>query len=101
MDQHRFVAGLGVPSVPTRYVVRLNPADRAWLEPDTEDRLARALARHAEASGLLIIGDLEVEFEADPAAAAGRPSFWAGFVEDDLLVLADPSAAIQVFTNAN
>lgn len=97
MDQHCYTAGIGLPSVPTRYVVRMNPADRAWLDPTTEDVLARALTRHAEAAGVLLLGDLEIEFRADPQAQLGRPSFWAGYTEGDLLVLADPNAALRVF----
>ena len=100
MEQNRFASGLGIPSVPTRYVVRMNPSDRAWLEPDTEDVLARAIARYAERAGYLIIGELAVEFAVEPDAALGRPSFWAGFAEDDLLVLAAPSAALQIIARA-
>jgi len=97
MDRSRFAAGLGIPSIPTRYVVRLHPADRAWLDPSTEDALARALGRHAEAAGHLIVGDLEVEIEAHFGTALRRPSVWAGFAETDLLVLASPRAAADVF----
>lgn len=97
MERHRFLAGIGVPSVPTRYAVRMNPADRAWLDPTTEDELARALTAHAERMGALVVGAIEVELRSDPGAALGRPSYWAGFAEDDLLVLADPSAATDVF----
>lgn len=98
MDQKRFRAGLGIPSIPTRYVVTMNPADRAWLNPFAEDRIAAALTRHAESCGLLIVGDVVVEFECDDAVAQGMPRYWAGFAEDDLLVLADPTAAAEVFS---
>jgi hypothetical protein len=101
MDRSRFAAGLGIPSVPTRYVVRLHPADRAWLEPSTEDILARALARHAEDAGYLIVGDLEIELEAHFGTALRRPTVWAGFAETDLLVLASPRAAADVFAAAH
>jgi len=100
MERKRFTAGLGVPSVPTRYVVAMNPSDRAWLGPGIEDQLARALERHAEETGLLIIGPLEVEFDCDADLAPGRPRVWCGFAGEDLLVLAGPEAALDVFTRA-
>jgi hypothetical protein len=97
MDEHRWSAGHGVPSAPTRFVVRMNPADRAWLDPGTEDRLARALERHAESTGLLLVGPISVDLECDLATALGRPRYCAGFAEHDLLVLAHPAAALDVF----
>lgn len=97
MEQRRFLAGHGVASVPTRYVVSMHPSDRAWLSPFTEDRAARALARHADRAGHLIVGEISVEFESDPDARPGKPSYWVGFSEGDLLVLASPRAAATVF----
>lgn len=97
MEQRRFVAGLGVPSVPTRYVVGLHPADRAWLDPCLEEDLAGRLARRAEQAGYLILGDIEVELEPDGDVAMGRPRYWAGFSGGDLMVLAGPEAALEVF----
>lgn len=98
MEQHRFLAGHGIPSTPTSYVVTMHPADRAWLSPDTEDEVTRALTRHAERARLLIVGEIAVRFEADATIAQGKPAFWAGFAEHDLLVLAGPKAALDVFT---
>lgn len=100
MEQRRYSSGHGIPSVPTRYVVTMNPADRAWFDPSTEDRVASALHRAAERAGFLVIGGIEVAFETDAATAPGRPLFWAGFAEDDLLVLAGPSAVVDVFARA-
>lgn len=97
MDSRRFAAGLGVPSVPTRYVVTMNPSDRAHLDPTTEDDMAAALARHADGTGSLILGEIVVEFRADPDMALGRPRVWVGFADVDLLVLHSPDAAAQVF----
>lgn len=96
----RFLAGLGVPSVPTRYVVHMDPSDRVWMPPGAEDRMARALVRAAETAGYLIVGLPLVEFVADPRLSPGRPTYWAGFAEEDLLVLADPRAAAQVFATS-
>ncbi|MFA5890074.1 MAG: FhaA domain-containing protein [Actinomycetota bacterium] len=93
----RFLAGLGVPSVPTRYVVHMEPSDRVWMPAGAEDRMARALVRAAETAGFLIVGLPVVEFIADPRIASGHPTYWAGFAEEDLLVLADPHAAVEVF----
>ena len=98
MERKRFTAGLGVPSVPTRYVVAMNPSDRAWLGPGTEDRLARALERRAEEAGSLMLGSIEVEFDCDADLAPGRPRVWCGFAGEDLMVLAGPEAALDVFT---
>jgi hypothetical protein len=100
MDRHRFLGGFGVPSAPTRYVVRMNPADRVQFSPYTEDRLARALARHAETAGVLLLGPLEVELVADADLARGTCAAWAGFGDRDLLVLAAPKAALDVFARA-
>lgn len=97
LEHGRFTAGIGVPSAPTRYVVSMHPADRAWLDPELQDILARVLERHAERVGLLVVGGVQVEFETRPELEQGRPQFWAGFVEDDLLVLADANAAAEVF----
>jgi hypothetical protein len=99
MDSRRFAAGLGVPSVPTRYVVTMNPSDRAHLDPTTEDQIAGALARHADAAGSLILGELVVEFRSDADMAMGRPRVWVGFSDVDLLVLHSPDAAAQVFAD--
>ena len=101
MDDRRFMAGLGVPSVPTRYVVSMNPADRAWFDPRAEERLSAALAEHAENAGYLILGDIVVQLRADRRLALGRPYVWIGFAEGDLLVLANPSAATSVFEDAD
>lgn len=100
MDQRRFSGGHGVPSVPTRYVMTMHPADRAWLDPRTEDRMARVLARRAEQTGQLIIGRIQVEFRAEDGLALGKPRTWVGFAEDDLLVLASPAAVLDVFAGA-
>ncbi|MFN2613694.1 MAG: FhaA domain-containing protein [Actinomycetota bacterium] len=97
MESRRYFAGHGVPSVPTRYVVGLHPADRAAFTPLIEERLARALTNYAERSGFLIVGDLTVELEPDHDTVHGRPVFWAGFSDDDLLVLSSPRAAASVF----
>jgi hypothetical protein len=99
MYARRFLAGHGIPSVPTRYVVAMNTADRAWLDPTTEDRLSRALTEHAESAGWLLVGPLEVEIECDMTVEQGRPRTWAGFRDDDLLVLAGPKAALDVFAS--
>lgn len=97
MERRKYLAGHGVPSVPTRYVVRMSPADRAWLDPTTEDLLARALTRYAERADYLIVGSIEVELEVEPSAMSGRPTFWVGFVDEDLLVLG-ARAALDVFS---
>ena len=97
MEGKTYLAGHGVPSVPTRYVVGLHPADRAAIPPVAEERLARALTDYAERSGFFIVGDLTVELEPDPETAQGRPVVWAGFTDDDLLVLSSPRAATTVF----
>ena len=97
MDRKRFSAGLGVPSVPTRFVVTMHPSDRAYLDPRAEDRMADALARHADRSGWLVLGSIDVEFRIDRDLQVGRPRFWVGFAETDLLVLADADAAAAVF----
>ncbi|MDX1448422.1 MAG: FhaA domain-containing protein, partial [Acidimicrobiia bacterium] len=68
MDRKRFSAGLGVPSVPTRFVVTMHPSDRAYLDPRAEDRMADALARHADRSGWLVLGSIDVEFRIDRVA---------------------------------
>lgn len=98
--QHRYLAGHGVPSIPTRYVVRMSPADRAWLGPNSEDLLARAVESHADRSGALVVGTVDVAFKSDPMIHPGRPQVWAGFAEDDLLVLSSPRAAVEIFANA-
>lgn len=98
MDARRFMAGLGVPSVPTRYVVSMNPADRAWLDPTTEDALERSLAAHAERAGYLILGRIELTFRGDKRIPMGKPSVWIGFAEGDLLVLSNADAAADVFS---
>lgn len=100
MEGKRFTAGLGVPSVPTRYVMSMNPSDRAWLAPGTEDAIARALERRADAAGLLLLGPIEVEFDCDADLAPGRPRVWCGFAGEDLMVLAGPEAALEVWTRA-
>lgn len=96
LDRRLFAGGFGVPSVPTRFVVRMNPADRAWLAAGLEDRLARALERRAERAGALVVGEIDVAFESEPDAMRGRPSYWAGYAERDLIVL-DAGSALQVF----
>lgn len=97
LDRQRFLAGIGIPSAPTRFVVAMHPSDRVWLPPATEDDCARVLAARAEASRMLMVGPIEVRFEVDPARPLGDPAVWVGFAETDLLVLADPSAAAEVF----
>lgn len=96
MDGARYLAGHPVPSVPTRYVCAMNAADRAALDPFTEDRLAAMLARHADTSGYLILGDTEVELRAEDLPP-GAVRTWVGFRDDDLLVLSSPGAAAAVF----
>lgn len=100
MEAKRFSAGLGVPSVPTRYVMTMHPSDRAYLDPRTEDRMAAALERRAGEAGWLLLGPVEVGFRIDAALAVGRPRTWVGFTDTDLLVLADAEAAAQVFLNS-
>ena len=97
MTRRRYLAGHGIPSVPTRYVVSMHTGDRAWFAPDAEDVLARMLTAHAEAAGYLLVGELAVEFECDDSVEQGAPGYWAGFCDDDLLVLAGPKAALDVF----
>ncbi|HEX9775827.1 MAG TPA: FhaA domain-containing protein [Actinomycetota bacterium] len=97
MDRERYRSGNGVPAIPTRYVVRMHPADRAWFDPATESRLALELTTRAQDVGLLQIGEVTVELRADPRLVPGCPTYWCGFGEGDLLVLADPSAALDVF----
>lgn len=99
-EHHRYLAGHGVPSIPTRYVVRMSPADRAWLGPDSEDLLARAVESHADRSGSVVMGTVQVSFRPDPIVHPGRPQVWAGFTESDLLVLSSPRAAVEVFARA-
>lgn len=99
MTQRRYLAGHGIPSVPTRYVVSMHTGDRAWFAPDTEDLLVRTLTAHAERAGYLLIGGLEVELECDDALEQGAPTYWAGFRDTDLLVLAGPKAALDVFAS--
>lgn len=43
------------------------------------------------------MGPIDVRFETDEATAPGRPLYWAGFREGDLMVLASPGAAIEAF----
>jgi len=97
MSARRFSAGIGVPSVPTRYVVAMHPADRAWLSPWTEDQIARALERRADEAGMLLLGRVEVEFRIDDTQPIGQARVWCGFAGEDLLVLASPEASLQVF----
>lgn len=100
MSARRFSAGIGVPSVPTRYVIAMHPADRAWLSPWTEDEIARTLEHRAEEAGMLLLGPVEVEFRIDATLPIGEPRVWCGFAGEDLLVLAGPEAALQVFERA-
>lgn len=100
MEQARWRAGTGVPTVPTRYVITMHPADRAWINAFAPERLSGALTRHAEDAGLLLVGDIDVELRAEPGTPAGHPRYWAGFSDSDLLILADPSAAIDAFQRA-
>lgn len=95
MALRRTAAGQ-VPSIPTRYVVAMHPADLAWLDPTLPDVLAREMQRHPERTGAPEIGELSVEFEADKRLEQGRPRFWAGFAGDDLLVLANVDVAAAV-----
>lgn len=96
----RFLAGHGIPSIPTRFVIRMAPSDRAWLGPHAQDLLARAIESHADRSGALILGAVEVGFRSDPMIHPGHPQVWAGFAEDDLLVLSSPRAAAEIFATA-
>lgn len=100
MDQKRYTSGIGVPSAPTRYVVAMNPADRAAQPPGTEDRLARALERRADADGMLILGPVEVEFSCEPDLQLGRPRVWCGYAGENLLVLAGADAALEIFARS-
>jgi hypothetical protein len=97
---HRFLAGHGIPSIPTRFVIRMAPADRAWLGPHSEDLLARAVESHADRTGSLVVGSVDVAFRPDPMIHPGHPQIWAGFTEDDLLVLSSPRAAVEIFASA-
>lgn len=99
LDRQRFSAGHGVPSMPTRYIVRMNPADRAWLPPASEELLARALESYADRTGSLVVGSVRIGFRPDPLVHPGRPQVWAGFTEDDLLVLSSPRAAAEIFAD--
>ena len=98
MTHYRFPSSGGGTSVPTRYVVTLHPADRGWLNPYAEDRLAGALRRHADRSGLHVDDEVVVELECDDSLAPGRPRYWAGFGGDDLLVMRTPGARVETFS---
>lgn len=62
----------------SRFLVRMHPADRAWLPAGFERDLARILTEHADTSDLAILDGIEVRFEPDPACDLGHPSVFAG-----------------------
>ena len=97
IDSHRYASGLGVPSVPTRFTLRLHPADRAWLPPDAARTAAEAATAHADRIGLLLLDGITVRFETDLACDMGTVSVHAGYSERDLVVLNDPAAAATAF----
>lgn len=97
IDAHRFRSGIGVPSVPSRFVVRMHPADRAWLPAGFETTLGEQATAHADRAGLLVLDGLQVSFETDLACDPGSIAVRAGYGEGDLVVLRDPTAALSVF----
>jgi hypothetical protein len=97
IDVHRFRTGLGVPSVPSRLIVRMHPADRAWLPAGFERIAAQHATEHADRTGLLILDGLQVAFETDVACDMGALSVHPAYVEDDLVLIRDPAAALSVF----
>ena len=100
LDRRLYSAGLGVPSVPTRFIVRMAPADRAWMPAGIEDEIGRRLTARTERAGSLFVGEIRVDFEVEPDAMAGRPAYWAGYTEGDLVVLVDLATAADVFARA-
>lgn len=97
IDAHRYRSGIGVPSVPTRFVVRMHPADRAWLPAGFQRILATEATTHADQVGLLILDGIRVTFETDPSCEMGSLSIHAAYGETELIVLRDPAAALTVF----
>lgn len=97
IDAHRFRAGIGVPSVPSRLVVRMHPADRAWLPAGFQTALAERATAHADRVGMLVLDGLQVGIQTDAACEPGTLSVHAAYGERDLVVLRDPAAALSVF----
>jgi len=97
IDAHRFTSGIGVPSVPTRFVIRMHPADRAWLPAGFQRTVATEATAHADRTGLLILDGLRVTFETDAGCDMGSVSVHAAYGEPDLIVLRDPTAALSAF----
>ena len=97
IDSHRFASGIGVPSVPSRFIVWMHPADRAWLPAGFQRSLAAEATSHADRAGLLVLDGLHVDFETDLGCEMGSPSVHAAYGERDLAVIRDPAAALSVF----
>lgn len=100
IEPHRYRSGLGVPSTPSRFVVRMHPADRAWLPAGFEAQVREAATAHADRAGLLVLDGIDVRFETDSACEMGTVAIRAGYAERDLLVLRDPAAALTAFESA-
>lgn len=97
IDAHRYGTGLGVPSIPSRFVVRMHPADRAFLPPGFQREAAATATSHADSLGLLMLDGIRVSFQTDLECEMGTLAVSAGYSEQDLVVLRDPSAAATTF----
>lgn len=97
-DGNRYGTGIGVPSVPTRFTVRLHPADRAWLPAGFQRRVAAAATERADDLGLLVLDGIRVEFETDLSCDMGTVAVTPGYTERDLVVLRNPAAAASAFS---